>query len=105
MAIRTTGRAEFIRRLSLRGDLERLIGKEVEWFAGAAGNVIGTIALASRDRGWNYVVLRKNQLGNFQASNRRENLFSLNEARVDCLQDMGITTSGPRNDLRGKDSD
>ncbi len=103
MAIRATGRAEFIRRLSLKSDLERLVGKEVEWFAGAAGNVIGTIALASRDGGWNYVVLRKNELGNFQASNRRENLFSLNEARVDCLQTMGMTTSGARNDLHGKD--
>jgi hypothetical protein len=43
MAIRATGRAEFIRRLSLKSDLERLVGKEVEWFANAAGNIISTI--------------------------------------------------------------
>lgn len=103
MAIRATGRAEFIRRLSLHSDLERLVGKEVEWFADAAGNVIGTIAVAAKDRGWNYVVLRKNKLGNFQASNRRENLFSLDEARVDCLQAMGMTNSSARNDLHGRD--
>ena len=45
MAIRSTGRAEFIRRLSLHDDLERWVGREVEWFANAAGNVIGTITL------------------------------------------------------------
>ena len=102
MAIRATGRAEFIRRLSLHRDLERWVGKEVEWFADAAGNVIGTIALAARDRGWNYVVLRKNKLGNFQASHRRENLFSLDEARVDCLQAMGLTDNSAT-DLQGRD--
>jgi hypothetical protein len=102
MAIRATGRAEFIRHLSLHSDLERWIGKEVEWFADAAGNVIGTIALAARDRGWNYVVLRKNKLGGFQAFARRENLFSLDEARVDCLQAMGMTDRSA-NDLQGKD--
>jgi hypothetical protein len=102
MTIRATGRAEFIRRLSLHSDLERWVGKEIEWFADAAGNVIATIALAARDRGWNYVVLRKNKLGNFQASNRREDLFSLDEARVDCLQAMRMTDSSA-NDLHGRD--
>jgi hypothetical protein len=102
MTIRATGRAEFIRRLSLHSDLERWVGKEVEWFADAAGNVIGTIALAARDSGWNYLVLRKNKLGNFRASNRRENLFSLDVARVDCLQAMGMTDSSA-NDLHGRD--
>jgi hypothetical protein len=80
-----------------------LIGKEVEWFDGAAGNVIGTIALATGDRGWNYVVLRKNELGNFQASNRREDLFSLDGARVDCLQAMRMTECSGPNDLPGRD--
>lgn len=102
MTIRDTSRAEFIRRLSLLGDLERLIGKEVEWFTNAVGNVLGTIALAARHRGWNYVVLKKNKLGNFQASNRRENLFSLDEARVECLQAMGMN-DGSANDLHGRD--
>ena len=103
MAIRATGRAEFIRRLSLHGDLERWVGKEVEWFADAVGNVIGTIALSARDRGWNFVVLRKNKLGNFQAFNRRENLFSLDEARVDCLQAMRMTDCSVPDDLHGRD--
>jgi hypothetical protein len=102
MAIRATGRAEFIRLLSLQSDLERWIGQEVEWFADAAGDVIGTIALAARDRGWNYVVLRKNRLGNFQASYRREDLFSLDEARADCLQAMGMSDSSAT-DLQGRD--
>jgi hypothetical protein len=103
MAIRATGRAEFIRRLSLHSDLERWVGKEVEWFADAAGNVIATIALAAQGRGWNYVVLRKNTLGNFRASNRREDLFSLDEARVDCLQAMGMAACSAQNDLPGRD--
>lgn len=103
MAIRATGRAEFVRRLSLKSDLERLVGKEVEWFANAAGNIISTIALAARDRGWNYVVLRKNEMGNFQASNRREDLFSLDEARLDCLQAMGTTASNIRNYFHRRD--
>jgi hypothetical protein len=103
MAIRATGRPEFIRRLSLHSDLERWVGKEVEWFADAAGNVIGTIALAARDRGWNYVVLRKNKLGNFRASNRRENLFSLHGARADCLRAMRMTDGSASNDLPGRE--
>jgi hypothetical protein len=88
MAIRATNRAEFIRRLSLRNDLERWVGKEVEWFVDAQRNIIGTIAIAARYEGWNYVVLAKNRLGKFQAASRRENLFSLDEAREDCLHAM-----------------
>jgi hypothetical protein len=103
MTIRATGRSEFIRRLSLHSDLERFVGKEVEWFANAAGTIIGTIALAARDRGWNYVVLRKNKLGNFRASNRREDLFSLHGARADCLQAMGMTDCSAPNDLPGRE--
>ena len=103
MAIRATGRAEFFRRLALHSDLERLVGREVEWFANAAGNVISTVALATGCGGWNSVVLRKNQLGKFLASNRTENLFSLDEALVDCLQAMGNPNNSTPNGFPGRD--
>lgn len=88
MAIRATDRVDFIRRLALHTDLEGWVGKEVEWFVDVKRSIIGTIAIAARDEGWNYVVLIKNRLGKFQAASRRENLFSLDEARKDCLRAM-----------------
>ena len=57
MVIKANGRAEFICRLSLHSDLERLIGNEIEWFSNKTGTILGTVAPGDERRGWNYVIL------------------------------------------------
>ena len=85
MVIKAIGRAEFIYRLSLDSDLEHFIGKEVEWFSNKTGNIIGTIALGDRGRGWNYVILKRNQLGKFHVCDVVCDFYNHRAARVDFM--------------------
>jgi len=101
MSATSISRAEFVRRLSLDNDLERFIGKEVEWFADDTGNVIGTIALGST--GWSYVILRRDKLGNFRVCNVRGNLYGLDAARMDIFSEMGAEVRSGREVFPQKD--
>ena len=85
MVINNVDRAEFIHLLSLQSDLESFVGKEVEWFSNTAANVIGTIALGARNRGWNYVVLRREKMGKFHACNVAREFYSQAAAKVHCV--------------------
>jgi hypothetical protein len=82
------GRAEFIHRLSLHSDLEHFIGKEVEWFSNSTGNILGTIALGDKGRGWNYVILKRNPLGKFHACDVVCDFYNQQAARVDFMLAM-----------------
>jgi hypothetical protein len=88
VVIKAIGRAEFIHRLPLHSDLEHFIGKEVEWFSNRTGNILGTIALGDKDRGWNYVILKRNQLGKFQACDVVYDFYNHGAARVDFVLAM-----------------
>jgi hypothetical protein len=85
MVIRAIGRAEFIHRLSLDSDLEHFIGKEVEWFSNKTGNILGTIALGDSSRGWNYVILRRNQRGKFHVCDVVCDFYNHAATKVDCM--------------------
>ena len=85
MVIKDIGRAEFINRLSLHSDLEHFVGKEVEWFTNKTGNIIGTIALGDKSRGWNYVILRRNRIGKFRVCNVMCDFYNHAAARVDFM--------------------
>jgi hypothetical protein len=85
MVVKDIGRTEFIHRLSLNNDLEHFIGREVEWFSNKAGNIIGTIALGDKSRGWNYVILKRNQTGKFHVCDVACDLYNHAAARVDFL--------------------
>ena len=85
MVVKDIGRAEFIGRLSLHSDLEHFIGKEVEWFTNKTGNVIGTIAQGDKSRGWNYVILKRDQLGKFHVCNSVCDFYNQTAARVDFM--------------------
>jgi hypothetical protein len=85
MVIKAIGRVEFIRRLSLDSDLEHFIGKEVEGFSNRTGNILGTIALGDSSRGWNYVILKRNQLGKFHACDVVCDFYNHEAARVDFM--------------------
>ena len=85
MIVKDIGRAEFIDRLSLHSDLEHFIGKEVEWFSNKTGNIVGTIALGDRNRGWNYVILRRNRMGKFHVCNVVCDFYDRTAAKVDFM--------------------
>ena len=85
MIIKNIGRPEFIRGLSLHSDLERFIGKEVEWFSNKTGNILGTIALGDSSRGWNYVILRRNQMGRFHVCDVVCDFYNHATAKVDFM--------------------
>ena len=85
MEVKDIGRAEFVRRLPARSDLERFIGEEIEWFSNQRGNVIGTIARGDKSKGWNYVVLKQTQTSEFHVCNAVCNFYNHEAARVDCM--------------------
>jgi hypothetical protein len=85
MVIKDIGRAEFIHRLSLHSDLEHFVGKEVEWFSNKTGNILGTIALGDKSRGWNYVILKRNQQGKFHVCDVACDFYNHEAARVDFM--------------------
>ena len=66
-----------------------VIGKEVEWFADAPENEIGTIAFNTTDRGWNYAILRRDWKGDFQVCDLKAKFQNLPAARADFLLAMG----------------
>jgi hypothetical protein len=86
--IKNICRPEFERFLRFHAILETAIGKEVEWFSDAVENTIGTIAFSQGERGWNFVVLRRDWMGDFQVRDLRANLYSLEAARVDFRRAM-----------------
>ena len=88
MQIKNICRLEFERFLRFHAILELAIGKEVEWFSEAAENTIGTIAFCQGERGWNYVVLKRDWTGDFQVCDLGANLYSLGAARVDFQRAM-----------------
>ena len=88
MSARSISRDEFVRCLGLHDDLERFVGKEIEWFADDTGNVIGTIALAGR--GWSCVILKRDKTGGFRVCTVRGSLYSVDAARADVLSEMKV---------------
>jgi hypothetical protein len=85
MVINNVDRAEFIHLLPSQSDLESFVGKEVEWFSNTAGNVIGTIALGDRNRGWKYAILRRETMGKFHLCNVARDFYSQVAARIHCV--------------------
>jgi hypothetical protein len=94
MVINAIDRAEFVHRLSLDSDLEHFIGKEVEWFSNRTGNILGTIALGEKGRGWNYVVLKRDQLGKYHACDVVCDFYDHGAARVGFM--LAMVGSGHR---------
>lgn len=82
MPIKHIARWEFNQLLPNHLVLENLMGDQVEWFANKAKNLIGTIALTKVGRSWNFAVLRRNKLGNFQVCEIGQNFFNLGQTMV-----------------------
>jgi len=69
--------------------LETLMVEQVEWFANATKNIIGTIA-GKADKGWKYVVLAGDGRGNFRVCNLGGDSYNLVTARARILTDMQV---------------
>jgi hypothetical protein len=66
MAIRTLSRQEFDRFRSARTTMaRRLTDKAVEWFADDMGAVLGAIAYDEGDLDWSFVILGRDNHGQF----------------------------------------
>jgi len=70
------------------------MGEQVEWFANKAKNLIGTIALTKVGRSWNFAVLRRNKLGNFQVCDIGQNFFNLRQTMVQFTYAMVAAKNG-----------
>jgi len=80
--IKRIARWEFNQLLPHHLVLENLMGEQVEWFSNKAKNLIGTIALTKVGRSWNFAVLRRNKLGNFQVCDIGQNFFNLGQTMI-----------------------
>ena len=97
MAIKSISSWKFNRFLPPCNHLRTVIGKEVEWYADDPENGIGTIAFGKRERGWNYAILRRDWMGDFQVCNLKANFRNLRAASVDCVLAMkAVENSGRR---------
>ena len=94
MRIKSISRWKFNRFLRFHAILEAGIGEEVQWFGDDAENMIGTIAFSKGERGWNYAILKRDWMGNFQVCDLGANLYSLEAARIDFLVAMAGTERG-----------
>jgi len=85
MSIGAIPRSEFDRLLPQNPAIESLVGEEIEWFSNRSGNLLGAVAKGEGVAGWNYVILERDQKGNFQVRKVMSNFFSSEVARVDLL--------------------
>lgn len=88
MSVKSISSCKFNRFLPTRNHLRTVIGKEVEWYADDPENSIGTIAFSTEERGWNYAVLSRDWMGDFQVCTQKANFQNVRAARVDCVLAM-----------------
>jgi hypothetical protein len=88
VSVKSISSWKFNRFLPPCNDLRTSIGKETEWYADDPENSIGTIAFSKEERGWNYAILSRDWMGDFQVCNLKANFKSSRAARVDCVLAM-----------------
>ena len=88
VSVKSISSCKFNGFLPTRNQLRTVIGKEVEWYADDPENSIGTIAFSADERGWNYAVLRRDWMGDFQVCNQKANFQNVRAASVDCVLAM-----------------
>ena len=88
MSVRSISGSKFNRFLPAHNNLRTVIGEEVKWYADDPENSIGTIAFSKEKRGWNYAILKRDWMGDFQVCNLKTNLLNFRAASVDCVLAM-----------------
>lgn len=95
MAIKSISRGELDQFLPHRGTIGRFIGAEVEWFADKEGKIIGTIAEGTTNMDWGYVVLRRDERGEYLFWDLKTRIGSCDAARNQIVRTMeAIQESG-----------
>jgi hypothetical protein len=84
VSVKNISSCKFNRFLPAHNQLGTVIGKEVEWFADDFENNIGTIAFSQKKGDWNYAILRRNWMGDFQVCKLTANFRNLGAASADC---------------------
>jgi hypothetical protein len=87
LAIKGISRWEFRELVSLRLQLDSVVGEQVEWFADDARQMIGTITYRSGDN-WGYAILRRLDRGQFRVSTLKEHLPTVQSATTNLFQAM-----------------
>ncbi len=80
--IKSIARWEFNQLLPQHLVLENLMGEQFEWFADPANKLIGTIAFARMGRSWNFAILQRDKVGDFQLCKFGQNNFTLEQTIV-----------------------
>jgi len=88
VSVKSISSLKFNRFLPIRNHLRTVIGKEVEWYADDPENTIGTIAFSKQERGWNYAILKRDWMGDFQVCNLKTEFRNHRTASVDCVLAM-----------------
>jgi hypothetical protein len=68
--------------------IEQIV-EEVEWFADAAGNVIGVLARDRADNDWSFAVLGRDERGQFRAIDMATSVATRDEARQQLTAKIG----------------
>jgi len=76
--------------------LESLMPWQIEWFANKTGTIIGTLAVDKVDEGWNYIVLGRDERGDFRVLKLGGDAFSLDDARTELLFEMAAAEKSRR---------
>jgi hypothetical protein len=90
MAIRALSLQECDRFNSARAAVARHTDKAVEWFADDANVVLGAIAYHHFDLEWSFVVVGRDDHGQYRALDRDAGLRDLDHARRCLVEKMAI---------------
>ena len=94
VSVKSISSRKFNRFLPAHNHLGTAIGEEVEWFADDRENSIGTIAFSTEERGWNYAILQRDWMGDFQVGELKANFRNVQAARINFLRAMAATEGG-----------
>ncbi|HVM61629.1 MAG TPA: hypothetical protein VMV72_12270 [Verrucomicrobiae bacterium] len=85
LSLKTISGRRFNRFLPAGNHLRAVIGEELEWFADAPENAIGTIAFNADAASWNYAILERDWKGEFQVCELQDGFQSFPAARAGFL--------------------
>lgn len=93
MPTRSITREEFDAFKPQRHPMIHVIAEEKEWYVSEGDVVIGVLLEDKTDRDWTYVVLGRDQKGNFRAVDFLASIPTIAEARAQLLSTIAKLTS------------
>jgi hypothetical protein len=97
MTIRQTTLERLDQLLPRRRAIGQFIGTEVEWLADPPGNIVGIIAEGPGMSNWGYVVLRRDETGNYHFWDLEAGIATRDSARLQIVRIMKATQPNDRN--------